>query len=1388
MFGEYGVLAASLTDDRFAVVYFDFIDTTPTVTIPPKPTTESNAGTLTIDSANYFVSPYNLAEVNFSGMVFEYNKGHSVLVDVYHPDGEILTQKILVSSDKSFNVSIFFDDDDPVGVYTINAKYVDREFSPLTFTLDKVPEVILSPTNITLDPIPSTIPLDYGPFMVTGKLTTSDGTPISGKPVWMDADSGDGRNQGGNAITDSNGYFERELYFWHEADPGNWEVFVYFEGDSDYDLSASASRYITVEYLSAEPIVEPIEPSIPISLTLILDSIPSSVTEGDDILFSGVLITSDGATLIGDAEIQIKDDRAGIADSLIGVITTDERGEFAALWNAELRPTNGAYDFYAVFEDVDFGTQSERYSVNVIPQTVESILSTNLTLDPLPLSITTGESITFSGRLVTLEGVPISKQTILIKDDDTFGSDDLVAKAITDSLGYYENTITAKNWDASSGGASEIYAVFDSTDIYQGDRTLIYEIIVKSGIKNTTITFDKLPETVTEGELITFSGQLLTDEGIPLEGKTIYLKQDVLSDLDNLFATLTTDENGYFIVETSFTLPKYTEKFDGNFYVKWDGDAKNNSFRSLNQKMTLISANPVQDTTLSLNPLPNKIIEGENIIFAGQLLTADGIPLEGKTIHIKDDLDFDVDNILKSTTTNSNGEFKVSWNAVVRSSGSYDFYAVFESEEKLTKDKSLTYSVYVTAIQTFETIRAFSDDTVFEAGDSLVVYGTATPNEELEIALLDNDENIITSKTIQVTSSGSYSTILHNWNNVNNYGDYFVMTWSPIDQRYDGFWVTLIESIPEVFETEITLNRPSSSVILDDPIVFSGKVQTQDGSPIKNGYVVIGTFTAQNPELLAEGYTDSSGKYSITWYARQTSSFDTIPIFAFYEGNSVLNPSMSDKYDITLEKQSLSVFTEKSTYESGEQLYVYGYGNPNDQITVELKSPQGKVVDSKSAQVSSDGNYYAFFNLEDSSNGLYTIKVTSSSYGISDSVTIQIEKPKVVDVIDIVGNVYFNDYGDKPLSGIKTVLDVGATQYIDYSDSNGIFEFENIGYSPQLDYILHFEFTDGKLFNFVDGKKFDSDKYDNPDSDGDVITSKYLNLQLDNSDAINEFEIRLEKHLPYNSGDSLFITKAFGMQTNIVEFYSKVLNERPPIIDIFLFKGAGENGGGTWYWGTTWDSNTGKVKTGYSEPRINIQPTPDILDSLGMEYTHYAQDYSYKKMNGYDTRPMGSQGGNHFGFKNDSTADSWVEGVGTFMPAVIGHWYGLEGAGTFHHNNLESNDYKPYTEKIRYLNSFGDEEYSIATLLWDMYDSDNKTDEGKDNVSMRINQIWKLIKGYDAFSQHFPEHDSYGDRHIKYFKDFYDYMYDESSMSGDEIDDLFLLHGIPQGWSRDGRP
>ena len=216
---------------------------------------------------------------------------------------------------------------------------------------------------------------------------------------------------------------------------------------------------------------------------------------------------------------------------------------------------------------------------------------------------------------------------------------------------------------------------------------------------------------------------------------------------------------------------------------------------------------------------------------------------------------------------------------------------------------------------------------------------------------------------------------------------------------------------------------------------------------------------------------------------------------------------------------------------------------------------------------------------------------------------------------------------------------------------------------------------------------------------------------------------------------------------------------------------------------TQWDPSTNKVMSKYHQPRINVESSNDLMSSFGMEYTHYAQDYAYKKMNGYDTSP---KEGNHHGFNNPSTADSWVEGVGGFMPAVIADWENLSSAGTFGGINLEENRWKPDSLFDKRSNGLWlDEEYSISTLLWDMYDSEN---EQGDNTSMRINQVWKLIIGFDSFQQHNPS-DYHGDkRNIKYFKDFYDYLYDESNMSGDNIDDLFLLHGIPQGWSAAGRP
>jgi len=207
------------------------------------------------------------------------------------------------------------------------------------------------------------------------------------------------------------------------------------------------------------------------------------------------------------------------------------------------------------------------------------------------------------------------------------------------------------------------------------------------------------------------------------------------------------------------------------------------------------------------------------------------------------------------------------------------------------------------------------------------------------------------------------------------------------------------------------------------------------------------------------------------------------------------------------------------------------------------------------------------------------------------------------------------------------------------------------------------------------------------------------------------------------------------------------------------------------------------VSEGYWKPRIGILPSSVRISTLGMEYTHYAQDYAYSKMRGIDPIPMK---GYHYGLNNPSSAAGWIEGVGSFVPGVIAQWENMPESGKFSRIVLEDNKYKPNSEYLKYPGSLYwlDEEYSISNLLWDMYD--NKSDD--ENISMSVRQVWDLIKGFDSFQQHNPSDYSGNERHIKYFKDFYDYLSDYSNIPQNEVDHLFKLHGIPAGWSAPGRP
>ncbi|SVC94185.1 uncharacterized protein METZ01_LOCUS347039, partial [marine metagenome] len=322
-----------------------------------------------------------------------------------------------------------------------------------------------------------------------------------------------------------------------------------------------------------------------------------------------------------------------------------------------------------------------------------------------------------------------------------------------------------------------------------------------------------LPSQVKLGDSVSLTGKLTNEFGEPIAGRTIHLVDGIINEV---IFSMTTETNGRF--DVTWTVGYGDETY--SWYVFFKGDDQFESATS--QTYSGVTTRVSLYTDLYFQPLPNNIESGQTIEFSGQL-SSGGTPLVGKTIYIKDDITLGTDRTIRTVTTDSNGEFAASWTAVPRSDGgSYDFYAIFEGDTEANKIRSAIYPVYVSVTQVFEQIRVYTEKTVFEVADVLRVYGTATPNEELQVALMDSNQNVISQKTIRAGSTGSYDTVLLTWQTSAQlgFGEYTVIVWSQIDERFDYSYVSFIESEPEIYQTKISLNKPPSSVILNQSITF----------------------------------------------------------------------------------------------------------------------------------------------------------------------------------------------------------------------------------------------------------------------------------------------------------------------------------------------------------------------------------------------------------------------------------------------------------------------------------------------------------------------------------------------------------------------------------------
>lgn len=229
--------------------------------------------------------------------------------------------------------------------------------------------------------------------------------------------------------------------------------------------------------------------------TISLNIPNNSVYSGDPMYISGTLTTSDGRGL-QNAIVYIKDEDPLSGDDIISTLTTDSYGNFGFTWYAKsMDPLDNTVEVYAIFEGASGynSARSYQYNMSVISPSSQSsnsneqyitpkstpqyttpqntFKSTSITLNIPYTTITKGNILPISGKLIDSDGKGVANALIYIKDEDTGSGDDEMATILTDSSGRYSVNWSARPMDPFDK-VVEIYAVFEGSSNYGNARSI----------------------------------------------------------------------------------------------------------------------------------------------------------------------------------------------------------------------------------------------------------------------------------------------------------------------------------------------------------------------------------------------------------------------------------------------------------------------------------------------------------------------------------------------------------------------------------------------------------------------------------------------------------------------------------------------------------------------------------------------------------------------------------------------------------------------------------------------------------------------------------------------------------------------------------------------------
>ena len=206
---------------------------------------------------------------------------------------------------------------------------------------------------------------------------------------------------------------------------------------------------------------------------------------------------------------------------------------------------------------------------------------------------------------------------------------------------------------------------------------VIAPLLSQEAFADTSLTLYKIPSSVYEDQIVTFTGVLYAD-GSPLANKIVYIKEDDPGP-DDVLASGLTDQYGKFSIKWRADAATFETEFD--IYAIFEGSYSYKKDRTNNQYMDVFERSKI-DGSITLDPFPRTAKVGQEVTFSGTLKLNSGSPT-GAAVYIKDEDSFSRDELLVTAYVESNGRFSATWIAEHTDFDStIDIFAVFEGDSR----------------------------------------------------------------------------------------------------------------------------------------------------------------------------------------------------------------------------------------------------------------------------------------------------------------------------------------------------------------------------------------------------------------------------------------------------------------------------------------------------------------------------------------------------------------------------------------------------------------------------------------------------------------------------------------------------------------------------------